>query len=136
MAKYSEVSGRTRFIVLEPRIRAYWSHSRAWHGDTVTLFVEAPTLPDGITVRLEIREDGADPMDADGCIEAIEGLSLKGGRADSSCTLAWDEESLGRPLALHNPRREFVFDAFIDELGLRGRSDAMYVHIHAPLVSA
>jgi hypothetical protein len=131
MGTYGERTGRTKRVILQPRVRAYWSRARAWHGEKVTLFVEAKLVPDGAKAKIAIHEEG----DEEAIVEIPDQLTIDKGRASLEYTIQWDEETLGKKLSLKSPRREFVFVVTIDDVGVRAVSNRIYVHLHDFVIS-
>jgi hypothetical protein len=132
MPTYAQSPGGTKIIVLEVPVRAYWSRTRAWHGEKVVMNVETAHLPDHTPFALRIREaEGGD----DDVVDEKTGLELVNNRAAVPYTIQWDQASLGKKLELHGERCEFFFEIAIESPPVIGRSNLLYVHLHPYVVS-
>lgn len=133
MPKYEEQTGRTKRVVLEPEItRAFWSRRRAWQGGEVKLFIETRYVPNGSSLKVEIREHGAGEP-----VARLPGeYKVQGNRCQIDYKIKWDEASLGKALALKGTGYEFVFVASSDKPPLEGKSNLLYVDLHPLLISS
>ena len=129
MGTYSQATGGTKHIVIDPGVRAYWSRERAWHGEKVKLSVEARHAKDGTKVVVEIREDGADPSSPP-VATLDKGYALQKGKCAIDYTIKWDKASLGKELELETDACLFYFVAKMDDLEIAQRSEnLLYVHL-------
>ena len=131
MPSYGEMTDRIKRVPIEPEItRVYWSRRRAWHGDRVKLVVETRHVPDGAKVVFEIWEDdSAEGSPDDFVVRLAEDHQIERGSCTVDYEIAWDEESLGKELETEGEEFEFYFLAVIDDLGLRSKSNLMYVDL-------
>ncbi len=138
MARYSESNDRVRRVVITPELtRAYWSRSRAFQGEKVTLHVELARAPDDLELSIQIWEDGADTGDPDGFVAELEGPhKVKGNRWSKEYTVDFDPETLGRELSLEGSRYEFYFLVKNEAMKLSGRSTLLYVDLHPLSISS
>jgi hypothetical protein len=134
MASYTQQAGGIRRVRLDVPVRAFWSRTRSWHGEPISMHVETAYLPDHTPLRVRVLE-ACEPPDSDRTIDSIDtGLKLVNNRASIAYKIAWNE-ALGRAAPLKSDRCEFVFEVRIDAPRVRARSNVLYVHLHPHRVS-
>lgn len=132
MADYSEHTGRTKMVVLEPQItRAFWSRRRAWQDEEVKLHVETRYVADGTPLELSIWEAPADEKETGELVTTLSGsYQIKNNRCEAAYKIKWDKGSIGKELKLQRDEWEFHFLATIKSLGLQKKSGLLYVDLH------
>ena len=104
--------------------RAFWSADRAWPGGKVRLHAESRFVPDGTSVRFEVR-----PVDPEIDVVLAE-LDATAGVEDSKCvvehTLEWDDTLLDAVLDATSNHR-FCFVATVERYALSLRSGPLFV---------
>ncbi|MCC6875490.1 MAG: hypothetical protein IT378_14375 [Sandaracinaceae bacterium] len=137
MPRYTEMTGRSKLVVLEPRVtRAFWSKRRAWQGETLTLHVETKHVPDGASMTIEIWEDGTDEGRGNERIAEVSGShTIDKGRYQVDYELRLDPDTLGQELELEGDAWELYFVVRFESPAASGRSGLLYVDLQSLVVS-
>ncbi len=132
MLDYSEHTGRSKKVVLEPQItRAFWSRRRAWQDEEVKLHVETKYVKDGTAVKLFVWEETGDEKEPGKLIKEVPGPhQIQNGRCEATYKLKWDPQTLGKELRLKRDEWEFYFLAVIVSPALKKKSGLLYVDLH------
>jgi hypothetical protein len=130
MAEYTEMTDRTKRVVLVPDItRAFWSCRRAWHGDTVKIHIETRNVPDGTPVFVEIWEDDSPAGKPDDFLKKLGDYRIQNGKCVVDYKIDWTRKALGKDLDLAGEELNFLFFAVIKKYELRKRSSLLYVDL-------
>lgn len=108
---------------VDSAVRLNWSQRRAWHGDTVKIFVQTKFTKTNPAVEVTVLAKDSDALDKPG------GATLSDYSAGYSYTVKWKGKSFGA-------HREFVLKAKVAEKLESAASEPLYVDLDTPSFSS
>lgn len=105
-----------------------WSRSRAWQTDEVAMFIDTANVPPGTRMELSIWESDRDEGSPDDEIQRVR-ATTSGDRTEVFFAFHLTPEQMSREARLEGRVQEFYFMASLPDLGLKERSDLIYVPI-------